>query len=190
MNIQSAMASQGKIVGLAAITIAIGALAACSGGSSPSSKASDPAATTVASADSASTNASDPAAAVLTARKPCDLLTREDAEAAVGQPLPKKTEILVMGSCDYSAEDVSAGAGISVGSWEQAKAAATSGSPKPVAMSGVGDEALALKSTGGVYVRKGDKGLHVAVFGPKINAAGDYGLAESKELALKIIGKF
>ena len=36
MNIQSAMPSQRKIVRLAAIAIAIGALAACSGGSSPS----------------------------------------------------------------------------------------------------------------------------------------------------------
>ena len=190
MYIQSAMASQGKIVGLAAITIAIGALAACSGGSSPSSKASDPAATTVASADSASTNASDPAAAVLTARKPCDLLTREDSEAAVGQSLPKKLEFLAAGSCDYSAEDNSAGASISVGSWEEAKRAATGGSPHPVAISGVGDEALALESTGGLYVRKGDKGFHVGVYGPKINAAGDHGLAKAKELALKILGKF
>jgi len=195
MNIQSALPSQGKIVGFVAITIAIGALAACSGGSSPSSKASDPAATTVASADSASTNPSDPAAAVIAARKPCDLLTREDSESAVGQPLPQNTVNITLGMCDYNAADFTAGASVTMSSWESIKNAATGGAHQPQAISGIGDEALyfAGSEQGGspLYVRKGDEGFLLELNGPKIDSmASADALVVEKELALKVLGKF
>ena len=203
MNIQSAMPSKEKIIGLATITIAVCALAACSGGSSPSSKSTEPADTTGVSADSASANTGDPAATnkqfhnsavangSISARKPCDLLTQADSETTVGQPLPKKKENITLGMCDYSAEDYSAGASLSVGSWKSVKNTATAGSSQPVAISGVGDEALALNSNGSMlYVRKGDEGFFVKVFGPKINGLPDKGLAHEEELALKVLNKF
>ena len=207
MNIQSTIRSKGKIVGLAAITIAIGALAGCSRDSAPSGKANDPAATTGASADSASTNADDPAATnknfrdsavangIITARKACDLLTQADSEAAVGQPLPKKTENITLGMCGYSSEDFAAGTDLTVGDWESIKNAATSGAHQPISMSGVGDEALYFpgSETGGspLYVRKGDEGFLLDLNGPKIDhmASAD-ALVVEKDLALKVLAKF
>ena len=205
MNIQSSMQSQGQLVGLAAIAIAIGALAACSGGSSQSSKTSDPAATTGTTEDSTSANASDPAATnkqlrdtlvangSMSARKPCDLLTQADSEATVGEPLPKKKENLTLGACDYSVEVYSAGTSLTVGSWEEVKATATGGPHKPQAISGVGDEALTLSPHGSasiLYVRKGGEGFFVEVSGPKVNGSFEEGLAKEKELALKVLAKF
>lgn len=207
MKIESAMQSRGEIFGLAAVALAIGALAACSGGSPPSSNASDPATTTGASTDSASANASDPAATdknfrdsavangIITARKACDLLTLVDSEAAIGQPLPKKTENLTLGMCDYSAEDFSAGTSLTVGSWGSIKGAATSGAHQPQAISGIGDEALYFPGSehGGspLYVRKGDEGFLLVLNGPKIDhmASADAVVVE-KDLALRILGKF
>ncbi len=195
MNFQSAMPSRGKIAVLVAMTIVIGSLAACSGGRSSSSKASDPAAATVAGADGASTNASDPATAITTARKPCDLLTREDSEAAVGQPLPQNTVNLTLGMCDYNAADFTAGASLTMSSWESIKNAATGGAHQPQAISGVGDEALyfAGSEQGGspLYVRKGDEGFLLVLNGPKIDSmASADALVVEKELALKVLGKF
>lgn len=205
MNIQSAMPLRAIVVGMASITIAVCLLAACNSGSAPSSKASKAAGTPAASADSASANVSDPAATnkqfhdsavangIISARKPCDLLTQADSEATVGQPLPKKNEILTLGTCDYSVEDYSAGTSLSLGSWEEVKATATGGPHQPLAISGVGDEALALNTQGSasiLYVRKGDEGFFVKVSGPKVNGSFNEGLAKEKELALKVLAKF
>ena len=95
-----------NILNLAWVAFAACALAACSNGST----ASPDLAVAAASADgTVSAKAGDPAAndaswraravanGVITARKACDLLTREDSEAAVGQPLPQNTVNLTLG---------------------------------------------------------------------------------------------
>ena len=142
MKIQSAAQTQRKISGLAAIVIAMSALTACDGGS-PASTDTAPAAAT---ADSASDIGTDPAATdktfhdsavangIITARKACDLLMRADAEAAVGQPLPKNTANITLGTCDHTTDDFSAGASLTGNSWESLKHAATSGNHHPGAI--------------------------------------------------------
>jgi hypothetical protein len=205
MKIHPTMQEHRKISGLAAIAIAAGALAACSGGSTPSSDAN--ATATAPSADSAPDNGTDPAASnktfhdsavatgIITARKACDLLTRADAEIAVGQSLPKNTSNITLGTCDYTTDDFSAGASLTVGSWESIKGAATAGEHQSQAISGIGDEALyfAGSETGGspLYVRKGDEGFLLDLNGPKIDhmASADAVVVE-KDLALKVIAKF
>ena len=204
MQIRLSNLSRGKLNGLGVVAIAIGLLTACSGG--PPAPA-DTAATSPASASAAADIAGDPAAAdknlrdsavasgIITARKACDLLTQADSEAAVGQPLPKKTENLTLGMCDYNAEDFSAGASLTVGSWDSIKGAATGGAHQPQATSGIGDEALYFAGSeyGGspLYVRKGDEGFLLKLNGPKIDhmASADAVVVE-KELALKVLGKF
>src|SRR5436309_4035198 len=90
-----------------------------------------------------------PAAAAATASpagssiKACELMTQPEAEAAVGQPLPKVTENGALGMCTRTAEDFSAGADLIVGVWESLKTAATS-SKAPVSIFGVGVEAVLL----------------------------------------------
>ena len=201
MQIQSRNWSQEKCMGLGVVAVAIGLLTACSG-SSPAS--ADITTTPLASANAAADNVTDPAAnnksfrdsAVAndsaTARKPCDLMTREDSEAAVGQPLLDKTDNN-LGMCHREAEDSSAGTSISVGDWDGVKELVTDGSTPPVAISGVGDEAFNIiigRTAPELFVRKGDDGFLVEVHGPKIDALPDHGLAKEKELALKILGKF
>ena len=203
MQIQSRNMSQGKCMGLGFVLAVIGLLTACSGGAPAPT---DTAAATSSSADSASANAGDPAKdknfrdsavanGIITARKACDLLTREDSEAAVGQPLPQNTVNLTLGMCDYNAADFSAGASVTVSSWESIKNAATGGAHQPQAISGIGDEALyfAGSENGGspLYVRRGEEGFLLVLNGPKIDhmASAD-AVAVEKELALKILGKF
>ena len=201
MKIESVMHLREKSFGLAAAAIAVGVLTACSGGLPASA---DIATTPPASANAAADNVTDPAAnnksfrdsAVAndsaTARKPCDLMTREDSEAAVGQPLLDKTDNN-LGICHREAEDFSAGTSISVGDWEGVKELVTDGSTPPAAISGVGDEAFNIiigRTAPELFVRKGDEGFLVEVHGRKIDALPDHGLEKEKELALKILGKF
>lgn len=196
--------SSGELVGYAGIALATVALAGCNGAATPVTAA---ARTTAAIADRASGNAGDPAAndnafhdsavahGLITARKACDLLTRSDAEAAVGQPLPKNDANVTLGTCQYTAEDFSAGASLTVDSWESIKDAATGGRHQPETITGVGDEALyfAGSEKGGspLYVRKGGDGFLLVLNGPKIDhmASVDAVVVE-KTLALKISGKF
>lgn len=201
MKIQSAAQSHRNILGLAAIALAICALAACSNGST----ASPPAPTSAASgAGSGQATAGDPAKTdtgghadavangISTARKPCDLLTRADSEAAVGQLLPKNNVNIELGTCDYTADDFSAGTHITVGSWESLKSEATTGPHKPAAIGGVGDEASNIVNSGDsiLLVRRGDEGFALELHGRKIDPLSDHGLAAERELALKILGKF
>ena len=193
--------SQIKSLGWLGVVFAVHALTACSGGSTPSANA---AGVNAAKADSASVKAGDPLAndaswradaianGIITARKACDLLTREDSEAAVGQPLPKKTENITLGTCDYTADDFSAGATVTVSSWESIKNAATTGPHQPTAIGGLGDEASNVVNSGDsiLYVRRGDEGFALELNSRKIDALPDHGLAVEKDLALKIIGKF
>ena len=199
MKTQSVTQLQRKSLGFAAVALAVCGLAACS--NSPPTPP-DAATAAASGAGSGEATAGDPAKdknfrdsavanGIITARKACDLLTQADSEAAVGQPLPKQKENLTLGMCQYNTDDFSAGASITVGSWESIKNAATGGAHQPQAISGVGDEALALSSNGSnLYVRKGDEGFLVEAYGPKMNGLPDKGLAKEQELALKILGKF
>lgn len=174
------------------------ALGACGSGSTASAVSAS------GSGAGAADHAGDPAAndarfraaaianGIITARIACDLLTRPDAEAAVGQPLPQNTSNLTLGMCDFNAADFSAGASLTVNRWDSIKAAATGGKTPPVAIAGVGDEALNLNGSNGstLYVRRGDEGFLLTLNGPKIDSLPDHGLAQEKALALKILSKF
>ena len=118
-------------------------------------------------------------------------MLRPDAEAAVGQPLPQTTENAALRMCDYNAQDFSAGASLTAGSWESIKAAATGGHGVPTPVGGVGDEALALVSRGGsaLYVRVKAEGFLLTLNGPKISKLEDGGLALEKTLASKIAAR-
>ena len=182
MNLQS-IANFRKAAPLLAVLLTAAILAGCGNGS-PTAKAdgdTSQTATAVASPDSlgsTSTAGSD--------RKPCEYMARADAEAAVGQPLPKTTENIPLGMCDYNTPEFY-GASLTVSSWEAIKNAATSGSPQhqPTPISGVGDEALNLG--GLLYVRKGNQGFLLTLNGPNIDHLADHGLEKEKALALKIL---
>ena len=199
MKVQSATKSHRKILDLPAVALAVCALAACSNGS----PAPPDAATVAASgAGSAKAKAGDPAESdaswradavsdgIITARKACDLLTQVDSEVAVGQPLPKKPENIIPGTCDYTSDDFSAGTHVTVGSWESLKNEAITGPHKPAAIGGVGDEAYFNRVDQILYVRRGDEGFALELHGPKINPLPDHGLAAEKDLARKVIGNF
>ena len=128
------------------------------------------------------------AAGIVSARNGCDLLTQTDAEAAVGQTLPKNTVNLTLGMCDYNSADFSAGASITIGDWESIKAASVAGVHQPQAVSGVGDEALRLGGT--LYVRKGTEGFLLDMHGPKIDPLPDKGLAMNKTLAQRVLAHY
>ncbi len=193
MNMQSASRRQRHPLVCVAIAFALGTLVACDGGSKSATSAAAP--------DSAATQADDPAAlndairasGIYTSRNACDLLTRADAEAAVGQPLPQNTvKNVALGMCDYNAADFSAGASVSVDSWESIKAAATGGRTVSTPIAGVGDEALNLNGSNGsiLYVRRGDEGFLLTLNGPNIDHLPDHGLGQEKGLALKILARF
>ena len=184
MNAPSANSSQQRILGWAGVAFAVGALAACNTGSTASSAtAAGPA------ADSAAVDKAIRASGIITSRNACNLLTRPDAEVAVGQPLPQNTvKNIALGMCDYNALDFSAGASLSVGDWESIRNAATGGPHQPDTVAGVGDEALSLR--GLLYVRRGNEGFSIDLHGPKIDPLPDHGLAAEKDLALKILGKY
>jgi hypothetical protein len=120
-------------------------------------------------------------------------MARADAEAAVGQPLPKTSEHIPLGMCDYTTPDFF-GASLTVGDWESIKGAATSGDAQhqPIAITGVGDEALNLNGSNGsnLYVRKGGQGFLLTLNGPNIDGLPDHGLEKEKVLALKILPNF
>jgi hypothetical protein len=125
-------------------------------------------------------------------KSPCELLTRAQAEAAVGQPLPQNDENTPLGMCDYNAADFSAGASLTLGGWTEIKAAATGGNGVPVAISGVGDEALNLNGSNGslLYVRRQSQGFLLVLNGPTIDHAADHGLAQEEGLAREVLANF
>jgi len=182
-----------RVLGWIVLAFTVVALAACGG-----KKTSSGVPASNAGARSVSAGAGDPAAAnealrgIVTSRKACDLLKRPDAEAAVGQPLPQNTVNVTLGMCDYNAADFSAGASLTVGSWDSIKGAATAGRHSPEAVGGVGDEALNLNGSNGsiLYVRKGSEGFLLTMNGPRIDHLSDHGLTLEKDLALKVLGNF
>lgn len=122
-------------------------------------------------------------------------MTRADAETAVGQPLPQNAVNLTLGTCDYTSADFSAGASLTVGSWDSIKGAATGGTHPPQALTGIGDEALYFgtpeKGSGPIYVRKGNEGFLLSLNGPKIDhMPGADAVAVQRDLALKILKRF
>ena len=128
-----------------------------------------------------------------TAKAPCELLVRADAEAAIGQPLPSNAEDKVLHTCQWTTPDFVFSADITLGDWDSIKAAANAGQGVPVAISGVGDEALNLNGAGGpslLYVRKGSDGFLLTLGGTNIDHLPDHGLNLEKDLALKVIARF
>jgi hypothetical protein len=125
-------------------------------------------------------------------KSPCELLTGAEAEAALGQPLIQNDKNVALGMCDYNAADFSAGASLTVSGWTEIKAAATSGNSVPVAISGVGDEALNLNGSNGslLYVRRQSQGFLLDLHGPTIDHTTDHGLAQEEALALEILANF
>ncbi len=123
------------------------------------------------------TSLPDPAAA---GKIKCALLTRAEAEAAVGQPLTTGSEIAALGSCGYTSPDFAAGVGYTVSSWESINNAAHSSGHTPPAVSGIGDEAY---FGVGLSVRKGSKGFLILMNGPKVDDLPDAGLAKQKAVA-------
>jgi hypothetical protein len=198
MNTQTERQSANQLLWWGVAFLAI-ALVACRGGSKYSTETATTSAETVAAGTTSAAGVpangipDDPLLhGIVTSRKACDLLTREDAEVAAGQPLPKKTENVTLGMCGYGSDDFSAGADITVGTWESIKGAATAGTHQPQPVSGIGDEALNFAGKGGpLYVRKGDEGFLLNVSGPKIDgmAEGD-ALVLEKNLAQKILNRF
>jgi hypothetical protein len=134
--------------------------------------------------DSPSSSKAEPSGG--TARKPCEAMARADAEAAVGLPLPKTTENVPLGMCDYMTAEFY-GASLTVGEWESMKTAAQggTGSRPPTVLTGVGDEALNRGPM--IYVRKGDRGFLLHLNGPEIDHSPDRGLERTKTLAAKIL---
>jgi hypothetical protein len=153
-----------------------------------SKPADSPAAATTANptAESASAAAS---------RNPCDLLTRPDAEGAVGAPLPQNSTTPALGMCGYTSADFTEGAQLTVGDWNSIKTAATSGAHQPAAVNGVGDEALYFTGqetgAGPLYVRHGQQGFLLVLNGSKIDhMPGAAAMAAEQALAVKILARF
>jgi hypothetical protein len=137
-------------------------------------------------AHSAKMDPHDPMAATATGKKPCEYIARADAEAAIELKLPKTTENVTLGQCDYNTAEFY-GSSLSVGDWDGVHTAAQGGdsSHPPQSVSGVGDEALS--RGGNLYVRKGDRGFLLSLNGPAVDGLPDRGLARTKALALKIL---
>lgn len=125
-------------------------------------------------------------------RDPCTLLNQTEVDTAVGQPLGAAQGGAEPGACQWSTADFTADVDITVADWPSIKAAATAvASHQPVAISGVGDEALNLNGSNGsiLYVRKGDVGFFVSINGPNIDPLPDHGLAQEKVLAAAVLGR-
>jgi hypothetical protein len=139
---------------------------------------------------SASATGSPAGPAATSTVKPCDLIARSDAEAAVGQALPKTDENVTLGTCGYSATDFAAGVQFTVTTWEAVKTAAQSyaGAKPPTAVNGVGDEALT-RGGGSLYVRKGSRGILLVINGPQVDGLPDHGLSRVEDLARTILPK-
>jgi hypothetical protein len=177
------------------------ALVGCRGGSTSSTETGTAASTETATAGTTSAAGvpangipDDPLLhGIVTSRKACDLLTKADAEAAAGQPLPQSTENVTLGVCGYSTADFATSADITVGSWESIKGAATGGSHQPHGVSGIGDEALSFggKGLGPLYVRKGEEGFLLNLSGPKFDHMAEAeAFAIQKDLAQKVLNRF
>jgi len=176
----------------AAAALGLLSLGACHGDAAPSGSP-PPAPVAAGDAGQASVDKAIRDSGLVTRRNACDVLTREDAEAAVGQPLAHTTtKNIALGMCDHTTEDFSAGASITVGTWDSMKQAATSGRKPPDAIADVGDEALNLNGSNGsnLYVRKGAEGFLLTLNGPAIDPLPDHGLEAEKVLARKVLAKF
>lgn len=128
-------------------------------------------------------------------RDPCTLLTRPEAEGAVGAPLPQTSTTPALGTCGYTSADFSEGAQLTVGDWDSIKAAATGGAHQPAPISGVGDEALYFTGqetgAGPLYVRHGQQGFLLVLNGAKIDhMPGAAAMAAEQALAQKILARF
>src|SRR4029077_1982676 len=96
--------------------VAMTVVAACSASPEPAGSVATPAANPAQVPDkSPPMDPADAVSRLVTSRNACKLLTRADAETAVGQPLPQNTVANeVQGMCDYNAADFSAGASLTL----------------------------------------------------------------------------
>jgi hypothetical protein len=144
-------------------------------------------------ADGGSTGPGQAGTVTTTSKSPCELLLRADAEAAVGQPLPQADMMPAPNDCNYYATGFSAAVEFSVNTWADLEFSANAGMVKPVAISGIGDEALNIQSVSfgsTLYVRKGSDGFLLVLSGPTIDQLPDRGLAQEKILAAKVLANF
>jgi hypothetical protein len=173
-------------------------LGACSGASAPAATTGSTGAPTAAAQNPTPGSAT----AVPTAKpagggatggsaSPCSKLTQAEVDTAVGQPLGPGKQVATLDDCVWNATDYAASVDLTIGDWSGIKAAATSGSAVPTAITGVGDEALNLNGSNGslLYVRKGDAGFLLTINGPHIDGLPDHGLAQEKVLAAAVLGR-
>jgi hypothetical protein len=153
-------------------------LAACSGGSTPA--AAPGSGTAVPSTKPAGSGTT-----TVGTVDPCSLLTQTEVDAAVGQPLGPGKQVLP-GDCQWTTSNVAAGVDVTVADWAAVKTAATAGgNGTAITVPGIGDEALYLGRD--LYVRKGEAGFELGIFGPHIDATPDGGLGQAKVLAALIL---
>jgi hypothetical protein len=134
------------------------------------------------------------AAAAVASRDPCSVMTKADAESAVGAALPQNSGNQALGTCGYTSADFSEGAQLTLGDWESIKKAATGGAHQPSAIGGVGDEALYFTGretgAGPLYVRHGQQGFLLVLNGSKIDhMTGAAAMATEQALAAKILAR-
>lgn len=129
--------------------------------------------------------------------KPCELMARADAEAAVGLALPLTNEgapkhAWEVASCTYNSTDYF-GVELIVRDWEGlGPGREANGSQHPlVPVAGLGDEASCKQGddTTVLYVKKGDRGLVLTLNSPEIRGLGDRGMGRAKALAAAILPK-
>lgn len=181
---------------LKAPSMRIQQLAACllAGGVALLSACSKPARPQASAASTASVEVAGARAGPASSRNPCDLLTKADAEAAVGAALPQNSANPALGSCGYTSTDFANGAQLTVGEWGAIRTAATSGAKRPASVGGVGDEALYFTGqetgAGPLYVRHGGQGFLLVLNGTQIDhMPGADALAVEKSLAQKILAR-
>ena len=172
----------GGRAGLVAFFVApLLALAGC-GGVSQNTTAQGAAAPT--RAQTASAPASSPSSVSATGQAPCDLLSQQDAEAAVGQALAPDPSNDRSASCNYvSSDNLGYGVSVTPGSWDSLK---TEAGDAPH-VSGIGDEALNHDGLF-LFVRKGTRGFALNM--RDHSSSPDARLAKARELALKIVARF
>ena len=137
-----------------ALVVVVVAASACSSATTPS--------------DDAGAAPSTPGNTTTSGKSPCLLLTRADAEAAVGAPLSKNVERKELGSRQSTTANFAAGASLTVSSWDAVKKAEASQNEKPLAVSGVGDEAYS-NGPDLFFVRHGAEGFLLMLHRPGID---------------------
>jgi hypothetical protein len=99
-------------------------------------------------------------------------------------PLPRTTETEVTGECIYHTPEFY-GVTVAIGAWDGVLLSANGGGHPPIAVAGIGDEAVHNGSH--LYVRKGERGLMVSLDGPTVDADEVKAVAQATVLARMIL---